>query len=314
VLRRSLKAKNAETGREAVRKKAELEQSVRAAIAEETWSKRAGELFRAGNYSELTRVLAQWSQTNPGSSEAGDLRARSAAVQQQVAAFQASLGERRYAEAAIALARSESLNPSDPALPEMRRMLESKRDAAKARLTVLRLSDPGVVLLDSVPIGHGGEVHGAAIGIGEHVLSIKLPGTAVLTASYDFAEGENASFVYDATALRPMNASDLEAASSRKAREQTHKFFVEHPHGLLRGSCRGELLVNGFDVRYVPESGSHGFQIPLSRLRLRTEGRAVELRFASDDAAFQAFRIRDVSDSESLRQIWSKLQTGTRSR
>ncbi len=311
-LRRSWDAKNAELSRESERKKTEQAEAARLASVEEAWTRRTGDLFRAGKYAEVQRAVNEWLTANPGSTQAESVRTRAAECQQLIAVVEPAIADRRYPDATVALARLESLNPSDPALAAQRRVLEARKTAARAFLSVHRLAEPGVVLFDGFPIGSAGEIDAAPVSIGEHSVSVKTTTGAALSLIHDFSDGEKAVFVYDARALRPASGSDAAALASRRAREQVYRLAVEHSHGLLRGSCSGALLVSGLEVRYEPASGSHGFNVPFPRLKLKVQGRTVELRFASDSAPFHSFKARAAADGEALQQAWSRLEKAAR--
>ena len=90
--------------------------------------------------------------------------------------------------------------------------------------------------------------------------------------------------------------------------EEVHRFEIEHDHGLLRGSCRGVLSVDYFDVAYKPSSGWHGFRIPFRLLKLRVEGKSVELLYASDNKHFQSFKFQDEQTAEKFKRIWEGLK------
>jgi len=115
--------------------------------------------------------------------------------------------------------------------------------------------------------------------------------------------------VYDAARqiLRTMVESDRQLMARNKAKAEVHRFTVEHPHGLLRGSCRGELLVGYYDVMYRPEDGSHGFSIPFKNLVLRIEDRTVVLAFAVDGGEMMRLRVQDPQVGQALKSLWEEL-------
>jgi len=109
--------------------------------------------------------------------------------------------------------------------------------------------------------------------------------------------------------MRPMTEADRELMNRNKAKQQVHRFDVEHTHGLFRGSCRGELLVSYFDVIYRPITGSHGFNIPFKTLKVRAEDKNVVLVFAMDSREFSSFKVQDAQTALSLKQLWDDLSS-----
>ena len=91
--------------------------------------------------------------------------------------------------------------------------------------------------------------------------------------------------------------------------EEVHSFQSEHQHGLFRGSCRGELVLNVQEVIYRPTSGSHGFRIPFKLLKLEHDGRTIDLFFISDNEHFKKFEFDDGQTAEKFVQTWNKLKT-----
>jgi hypothetical protein len=101
--------------------------------------------------------------------------------------------------------------------------------------------------------------------------------------------------------------SDTSAETKTNANQQVYRFAVEHPHGLLRGNCKGSLIVNSTHVVYEPESGSHGFSVPFKNLRIRVDNKSVVLLFAADNREFFTFRLPDASAARRLREAWDQL-------
>jgi hypothetical protein len=173
-------------------------------------------------------------------------------------------------------------------------------------VTVRRLEEPGTLTLDGTPIGNG-EVEGASVSIGEHTLSVKTASGSVLNMTLEFIEGQRHDFVYDSQMLRPTREGDRELAAARKERERIYRFPVEHSHGIFRGSCRGELIFNGFEVEYRPQAGSHGFRMPSSGLTLKVTDRNADFLFLSDKAQFQSFKLARASEAAAMQQTWAKM-------
>jgi hypothetical protein len=285
------------------RRKAEQADAARRAVADENWSRRTADLLRSGKYAELQRAAEEWLAESPANAQAEVMRTKGAEGQQLIRVIEPAIADKRYPDATVALARLEAINASDPAIPTLRRALEARKAAARANLSVYRLAEAGSILFDGFPIGTGGEIDGVPVAIGEHTIAVKLGSNPAVSVVHDFSDGEKIAFVYDGRNLRSMTGSDGAALASRRAREQVYRVPVVHTHGLLRGSCHGELFVSGVEVRYEPASGTHGFHMPLARLKLKIDGRALELRYASDGASFQSFRTRTPADSETLQRV-----------
>jgi serine/threonine protein kinase len=107
--------------------------------------------------------------------------------------------------------------------------------------------------------------------------------------------------------LGAAKAPDSPSETRTNARQQAYRFAVEHPHGLLRGNCKGNLTVDSTHVVYEPESGSHGFSVPLKNLKIRVENRSVVLLFAVDNTEFFNFRLPDASAARRLQAAWNQL-------
>jgi serine/threonine-protein kinase len=306
ALRKKWEKRGTELQREQERVKQEQAEVLRKQRAREGWSRRAGELLKQGKYAEAELVVNQWLHDDPQGAPPAALRAQLADMQHSLQGFEEAIGSRKYADAAAALARVESINPSDPGIPDLRRRLSAKLTAARAAVSIFRLAEPGTPMIDGVSLGTDGEVENAAVSIGERVISVKRANGSVLRLAHDFADGQKVAFVYD-TVLRAMTESDRELLSLRREREQVHRFEVEHSHGLFRGSCRGELRISGLEVEYKAENKSHSFEIPFSKLRLKGSARDIELRFASDNAPFQEFKARTAGEADALRKTWTQV-------
>jgi serine/threonine protein kinase/tetratricopeptide (TPR) repeat protein len=305
-LRRLWNARDAELRRQQERSKAEQAEAARKLKAEESWLKRVNELIRQGQYPEAQSGIERWLAENPGSQHARTLQGHAGELLQCLRAFEATLSSGKYSEAAAALARLESMNPSDPSVPELRRKLNSRASSARASVSIHRLEEPGALMLDGATIGNG-EVEGASVSIGEHTLSVKTGSGSILTLRQEFVEGQKLAFVYDSQMLRVSRDGDRELAAARKERERIHRFPVEHSHGIFRGSCKGELLFNGFEVEYRPQTGAHGFRMPSSGLRLRVSDRNVDFLFSSDQGQFQSFKLNTAGEAASIQQAWGRL-------
>jgi serine/threonine protein kinase len=206
--------------------------------------------------------------------------------------------------------RLQAIDPVDPKPLELHRQIETG-SAAKATLTVHRLGASATLLLDGRPIGKEGEIENETIPAGNHTLAIANDGGLVASRGQQYLEGQRVAFIYDLAKLhlRPMAESDRELLAQRKAMEAVHTFELDHDHGLLRGSCRGVLSVDLYDIAYKPSSGWHGFRMPFKLLRIgRVEGRSVELFYISDGKHFQTFKLPDDPAVEQFKQVWSNLK------
>jgi len=109
--------------------------------------------------------------------------------------------------------------------------------------------------------------------------------------------------------VRPMAESDRDSLAKRRAMEAVHSFELDHPHGVLRGSCRGMLLIDYYDIAYKPSSRGHGFRMPFKLLSLdRVDGKTVELFYVADGKHFQTFRFQDEIAVERFKRVWSELK------
>jgi tetratricopeptide (TPR) repeat protein len=280
---------------------------------ETEWNRQLAELVAAGKYNEASGALSLWLAANPGSAQAQEFGAKINEIQRGLQVYTSAMSKNRYQDALSALRGVEKINPADPNLAEMRRQIESRKAAARAVLTVRRLGTKGTILLDGRRIGNDGEIESESIPIGSHTLAIENKGGLVASNTQEYQEGQRVSYVYDIAKLnlRPMTGSDRELLARRKAMEEVHRFKVEHDHGLLRGSCRGTLSVDYLDVVYQPASGAHGFQMPLKQLKLRGEGKSVDLFYVSDNQRFQSFKFQDEQTAERFKRTWGDLKAIT---
>ncbi len=272
--------------------------------------RRLAELFAQGNYSEASNTLNMWLAENPGSIQAQKFNAVITEIQRSLGICASALSENRYQDALGALSSVERLNPGDPSLAEMRRKIESRMAAATTTLTVRRLGGKGTLLFDGRPMGNDGEIENEIIGIGSHTLAVENAGKVFASWKQEFLEGQKAVFVYDLAKqnLRPMAEADHELLSQRRAMEQVHVFVVEHKHGAFRGSCRGELMDNYFEVVYKPFSGSHGFQIPSKILKISVDGKSLNLIYVLDNQNFKSFKFQNEQEAEKFKLTWDEIR------
>lgn len=311
-LRRRLPPTNRAAAPAQARRKDEEQQKIQRRQKEEEWNRQASALFAGGKYEEAGAVLNTWQADSPGNPQSQELGAKIDEMQKSLRVYASAMSENHYQEALNALHNAERINPSDPNLAGLRRQSESRKANARAMLTIHRLGAKGALLLDGRPIGRDGELDSEAIPIGQHTLSIENDGNTVASRSLEFSEGQRLTLVYDVSkqSLRTMSESDRELMAQRKFMEQVHSFDLEHYHGVLRGSCRGTLLLDYPDIAFKPASGSHGFRIPFKLIKMgKVEEKTVELLYIADNQRFQTFRFQDARSLERFRQVWSELKT-----
>jgi len=187
-------------------------------------------------------------------------------------------------------------------------------ESTGARLTVLRLSKAGNVLLDGSPVGQNGEVREERIAAGRHTVAIQKDGFTVSSRNHSFNEGRTVTLVYDLDRrdIHPMEAADREMLERRQAAEKVHSFKATHSHGFLRGDCRGEFRVSYANVEYQPQSGGHEFSVPFKILKLEREGEIIRLFLLSDDELFQTLKMENPEDASRLSQTWTALKSLSR--
>ena len=290
--------------------KAEEQQKATRDKKEAEWKNRLTEYFSQGNYGEASSILNTWLEENPESSQAKQFIAEIKEIQFNLRVCASALSEKRYQDALEAIGRAEKINPADSSLTEMRRRIEARKAEATATLTVHRLGEKASLLLDGKSIGNDGEIESERIAIGNHTLAIESSEGFVASWQQEFLEGQEAAFVYDAAeqSLRPMTEADRELLVQRKEMEKVHRFVVEHKHGVFRGSCRGEILVNYFELIYKPYSGTHGFQIPAKAIKVGVDGKSMDLIFVLDNQTFESFKFQDATAAERFRQTWSQIR------
>jgi serine/threonine-protein kinase len=304
------KARPARAGAAAREEELQAEARERAAAREEDWERRVSALFGAGKYDEAGRLLEEWKTESPESAGALLAGARIGAMRLGLEAYSTAMARNHYPQALAALDEAAALNPSDSNLGGLRRQAEERQANARAVLTVLRLVRPGNLLLDGRPIGAQGEAHNLPVSVGSHTLEVEVDGRRVASRIEDYFEGQRMTLVYDSGQLRPMAESDRELIARREFLEQTHGFDAEHAHGLLRGSCRGTLAVDSMEIAYAPESGDHGFRLPLSLLKLgKIQGRQLDLLYSADSRRFQSFRFPDEQTAGRFVRTWNDLKT-----
>ena len=281
---------------------------------EEEWTRRVVDLYTQGKYSEARGALTLWLADDSANPRARELLDRTEAVQRNLQACDSALAGGRYQEALNAIDLVERLNPGDPNVAEMRHRVDSRKAAARATLTVRRLGDKATLLLDGRPTGTDGEIRNESVTIGFHTIGVENGGGYHAARNQEFLEGQTVAYVYDTAAqlLRPMTDTDAGLIAQREVKEELHRFKVEHSHGVLRGSCKGVLSLNYFQVEFKSDSGWHGFQVPFRQLMLKADGKSLDFFLASTGKYFHSFRAQNVQEGESFRRTWEKLEAGGR--
>ena len=308
TLRRRLQAKLAAEERG---QKEEEQQIKMRRQREEDLGRQASDLFARGKYGEAAGALSVWLAEYPGNPSARELGAKIAEAQRSYSIYASAMAERRYQDALGALKNAERVNPADPNWTDLRRQAEARSAAARAVLTVHRLGGKATVLLDGRPVGKEGEVEDESLTVGNHVIAIANDAGMLASRSQEYLEGQHVVLVYDLAKLsvRPMADSDRDSLAKRRAMEEVHSFELDHPHGLLRGSCQGILSIDYYDIAYKPSSGGHGFRMPFKLFRLgRVDGRTIELFYVADGKHFQTFKVPDEIAVERFKRVWSELK------
>jgi serine/threonine protein kinase len=308
LMRRRLEAKVSQATRERTLKEDE-ERAAAQQKKEEEWTRRVVDLYTAGNYSEARGALTLWLTDDSENVQARELWDRVETAQRNLEACESALAGSRYQEALKELDTVEKLNPADPNLAGLRRRIDARKAVARATLTVRRLGEGATLLLDGKPAGTDGEIHSESVGIGNHTIMIEGAGGYHASRSQEFLEGQRVAYVYDTAAklLRPMNDKDIDLIAQREIKEELHRFKVEHTHGVLRGSCRGTLAFNYFEVEFKSDSGWHGFQVPFKQLMVKPDGRSLDFFFASNGKYFHTFRLQNAQEAETFIQAWERL-------
>ncbi|MBN2319076.1 MAG: protein kinase [Acidobacteria bacterium] len=278
---------------------------------EEAWNRQFMNFYSQGKYKEADNVIGLWLGELPQSTRARESRTAVNTIQAKMTACVDAMNASRYRKALQELSAVEKINPSDPNIAGLRKDIESRMTSARGTLTVYRLGDEATLLLDGKRVGDDGEIVGQSIPIGSYEISVEKDGQPVASRRQELSEGQAIALVYDLGQrnIRPMIESDQILIDRRKAMEEVYRFTSEHQHGLLRGSCRGELVLSVYEVMYSPTSGSHGFRIPFKLLKLERDGRTIDLYFISDNERFNEFEFDDEQTAARFYQTWNKLKS-----
>jgi serine/threonine protein kinase/tetratricopeptide (TPR) repeat protein len=310
TLRKRLEAKNAEAAQNLAREQAKQEAAQKQKAAE-SLTRRTEDLYRQAKYDEALSILEEQLSQDPQWLHAQDLRNRTLELQRNLKAYEAALNAGKNADALAALEKVERISPSDPNLPALRKRAEVRPVQGSASLSLYPLGESASLMLDDQPAGANGELINQTISAGKHKVTARNGLGFEVALLHDFSNGQKVFMVYDVArqVMRPMTEADRELMNRNKAKQQVHRFNVEHIHGLFRGSCRGELLVSYFDVVYRPITGSHGFNIPFKTLKVRVEEKNVVLVFAMDSREFSSFKVQDSQTALSIRNLWDDLSS-----
>jgi serine/threonine protein kinase/tetratricopeptide (TPR) repeat protein len=311
ALRKRWETRNSLAARDQAHKEDE-ERTAAQQRKQEEWTRRVEDLYTQGNYSEARGALTLWLADDAANPRARDLMDRTEAVQRNLQTCESALAGGRYQDALNAIDLVARLNPADPSIAEMRRRVDARKATARATLTVRRLGDRATLLLDGRPAGTEGEIRSESVGIGHHTIGVENAAGYHASRNQEFLEGQTVTYVYDTAAqlLRPMTDTDVGLIAQRDIKEELHRFKVEHGHGMLRGSCKGVLSFNYFEVEFKSDSGWHGFQVPFKQLMLKADGRSIDFFLASTGKYFHSFKAQNPQEAESLRRTWEKLAAG----
>jgi tetratricopeptide (TPR) repeat protein len=306
LLRKRLNAQAAAAARNQQKEQQAAEQKEKMMIGD--LGRRAEELFRQGRYAETKGITEQWLAAAPRGTDAQSLQARTLEALAALKTYEVCLAAKDYEGALGALLRLEKGNPSDPNIAELRRRAELKNADAKATLSVYRLGDPGVLILDGQQFGTGGEVEKKVVKGGRHKIEVKGSNGKQASREIVFLDGQDLTMVYDLTTaeLRPMIAADRDAINRRRQPE-IHRFPVEHLHGFLKGKCTGELLISSARIDYKSKERQHDLSLPLRSLNLTVKDEKLDFTQSSGDDRYQ-FRARDPVQASSIKNLWRDLQ------
>jgi hypothetical protein len=154
-------------------------------------------------------------------------------------------------------------------------------------------------------------VIGSSVGIGSHTLVVKSGSGKQKSVHIELFDGANPTYVYNLATMEfsPMTESDRETIKIRKEREKVRSFRVQHTHGMLRGSCSGDLAINGFRVEYRPsQSGGHAITHTFAGLSLRLDGDKVELKEVAGNKDVGVFKASNADEAKSIKEWWDTLE------
>jgi len=267
--------------------------------------------FQQGEYKTARKAMEQWLSDVPEDPQAKALQSQWRQAESSIAAYQKALTEKRYDQALAALSRLQQVNPADPNISALRRQTEDRKNSARARVSIYRLSEAAELTLDDRKIGSDGVVENQAFPIGRHSLAMQNHLGQKTALTVDLIDGRDYEFVYDATIpeLRPLLPADRAGVAQRKTIEQVHRFRVEHPHGFLRGSCHGALMISGIRVEYQTTETDHNFQWTFKGLKCSIHDDRIE--FIPPDNRKETFRISGEQAKE-IKLLWDRLQELTR--
>jgi hypothetical protein len=278
---------------------------------EDAWERQFINFFSQGEYKEANQVVGLWLGEMPESSRARKSEATIKEIQTRIAACTSAMEHKRYRAALSEVDIAERMNPTDPQIAVLRQEIESRMSSSRGILSVYRLDAKASILLDGKRIDNDGEIRGIGIPAGSHTITVENDGYLIASRNQEFQDGQEMVFVYDLNRrnIRPMMESDRELLSQREAMEASYSFTLEHMHGIFRGNCRGELKIGYHEIVYQPSSGSHGFRIPFKLLKLKSDGKSIDLYFKSDNEHFHEFMFEDEQTARNFTQIWRTLKS-----
>lgn len=306
--RKRLEAKKSELAVSTAREQ-EAQQAAQRQKAAEALTRRTEEFYRQGKYDEALTVVQEHLAQYPQLPQALELQTRTVEVQRSLKTYQTAIDAGKFPEARAALETIERINPADPNLPTLRRSAETAPVSGSALLSMYSIGETADLMLDGQPVGANGELINQSVPAGRHQLQARNRKGLEVALTHEFSNGQTVSMAYDVSGqvLRPMTEADRELMSRNKAKQQVHSFAVEHNHGVFRGGCKGNLLVDYYHVVYQPETGPHGFSVPFKNLKVRIEDKTAVLLFAADSKEFFVFRFPDVRSAQALKKLWDDL-------
>ncbi len=279
-------------------------------------NRQAESLFKEAKYAECENILNHLLTLAPGERSAGELKAKLADARSSIQSYEDALAAKRPRDALNALARLEEANPSNPNLPAYRQRAENLQKVSKATLTILRKNEPASLVFDGEPIGTNGEVLSEVVSSGPHTLVIKNKRGNQKSFPLDFFDGQNSTYAYGSDPLEfgAMTKADRQIVENRRELETVHQFMVERSRGWLKGSDRGELLISGFEVEYVPANGDDGDKTEhaFADLELKVDGENLKFAKISENKEFGNFKAKNKKTAESIKELWDNLKNLSR--
>ena len=81
---------------------------------------------------------------------------------------------------------------------------------------------------------------------------------------------------------------------------------------MLRGGCSGELLLGYAELEYRTLSGEHDFSIPIKILKIKKEGKNVQLLFLKSNELFRQLELSGAEEALRFTQTLDSLKSPSR--